>query len=113
MTVMNLDPAQMDAYSLIKALLDQADLGSLADDLYGFIQQGYSADTITLLLQETSEWKRRFAGNEERKRRGLPVLTPAEYLAVESSYRQVMRTFGLPQGFYDEYSDFEIGRAHV
>lgn len=106
MSVTTLEPSQMDAYSIIKALLDSADLGSLADDLFGFIQQGYSADTIQLLLQETAEWKQRFAGNEKRKQAGLPILAPGEYLAVEASYRQVMRTFGLPSGFYDSYSDF-------
>jgi hypothetical protein len=79
----------------------QYGLGSLASKITEYVQQGYSADTVSLKLQETPEYKQRFAGNELRKKVGLPVLTPGEYLSAESSYKQIMRANGLPQGFYD------------
>jgi hypothetical protein len=81
-------------------------LEGLAPVILKYIQDGYDADTIMLMIQDTPEYKTRFAGNEQRKAAGLPVLPPAEYLALERQYRQLMSSAGLPEGFYDDYSDF-------
>lgn len=95
-----------DAYEALTRLFASYGLTSLAGKIFDYIQKGYSADTISILLQDTPEYKQRFAGNEQRKAKGLPVLSPAEYLSTESSYRQLMRQSGLPTGFYDQPSDF-------
>jgi hypothetical protein len=97
---------QRDAYAALNNLFASYGLGSLAGKIFDYIQKGYSADTISILLQDTPEYKQRFAGNEARRQKGLPVLSPAEYLSTESSYRQLMRQAGLPAGFYDQPSDF-------
>jgi hypothetical protein len=81
-------------------------LETLAPKIKDFVQQGYSADTVTLKLQETPEYQQRFVGNAARLKAGLSVLSPAEYLATEEAYRQTMRTTGLPKGFYDSPDDF-------
>jgi hypothetical protein len=81
-------------------------LGTLAPKIKEYVQQGFTPDTVTLKLQETPEYQQRFAGNTARKKAGLPVLSPAEYLATESAYKQTMRSAGLPTGFYDDPSDF-------
>lgn len=81
-------------------------LSSLVPKITEFIQQGFSYDTVTLRLQETPEYKKRFSANEARRKTGLPVLSPAEYLNLEQGYRQVARTAGLPEGFYDSIDDF-------
>jgi hypothetical protein len=52
------------------------DLGSLAPQIKTMLLNGYDADTISLLLQQTTEWQQRFAGNEKRKKNGLAVLSP-------------------------------------
>ncbi len=57
-------------------------------------------------MQDTKEYKERFAGNEARIKAGLPVLSAGEYLSTEASYRQIMSQAGLPAGFYDQHSDF-------
>lgn len=95
-----------NAYDAILLTLQQYGLEGLAPKLLQYVQQGYSSDTIALELQQTNEWKQRFIGNEARKKAGLPVLSPQEYLATERSYRQIMREAGLPGGFYDQNSDF-------
>lgn len=95
-----------DAASALIQLFRQYGLESLAPKIISYVRDGYGADTISLLLQDTPEWKQRFAGNEARRKAGLPVLSPSEYLATERSYRQVMEQFGMPAGFYDSYSDF-------
>lgn len=97
---------QRNAFEALNNIFSSFGLGSLAPKIFDFIQKGYSADTIQILLQDTPEYKQRFAGNELRRQRGLPVLAPNEYLSVESSYRQLMRQAGLPEGFYDSPSDF-------
>lgn len=97
---------QRDAFAALNAIFKQYGLGTLGPKIAEFIKEGYSPDTISLLLAETTEYKQRFAGNEIRRQKGLPVLSPAEYLAVETSYRQIMRAAGVPEGFYDQASDF-------
>lgn len=102
----SLSGADRDAYVALTNLFDSYGLSSLAPKIYDYIKNGYSADTISILLQNTTEYKQRFAGNEARKAAGLPVLSPSEYLATEASYRQIMQQAGLPSGFYDQPSDF-------
>ena len=97
---------QRNAFEALRIEFSRFGLESLATKIFDFVQKGYGADTISLMLQETPEFKQRFAGNEIRKQKGLPVLSPAEYLSTESSYRQLMRQSGLPEGFYDQSSDF-------
>lgn len=102
-----LEGPNRDAFLSLRTLFAQAGLGSLAGRIYDFVKQGYGADTISILLQDTPEYKQRFAANEARTKAGLPVLSPAEYLSVESAYRQVLNAAGLPKGYYDNPADFQ------
>lgn len=95
-----------DAFLAIKTLFKSYGLETLASKIYDYVKNGYSGDTISILLQDTPEYKARFAGNEARLKAGLPVLSAGEYLATEASYRQIMESAGLPIGFYDQTSDF-------
>ncbi len=90
----------------LRLIFSNYGLDSLAPKITEFIQMGYSPDTVTLKLQETPEYKQRFIGNESRRKAGLPVLNPAEYLSVEASYKKIMRDAELPAGFYDQPDDF-------
>ena len=103
----NLTGANRDAFLALKNIFDSYGLGSLAPDIVNYLQNGYSADTIGVLLQSTTAYKKRFAANEARVKKGLPALSPQEYLATETAYRQVMRAAGLPSGFYDKNDDFQ------
>jgi hypothetical protein len=99
--------SQQSAFDIMKDMLTQYGLGSLTGTLQNILLSGITDQTeISLQLQGTQEWKTRFAGNELLRQQGLPVLDVAQYLAVESSYAQVMKNYGLPQGFYDDPSDF-------
>jgi hypothetical protein len=95
-----------DAFIALNSLFTSYGLASLAPKIFSYIQNGYSADTISILLQDTPEYKQRFAGNELRKKAGLAVLNPADYLATEASYRQILSSAGLPASFYDQPADF-------
>lgn len=102
----SLTGANRDAFVALNSLFTSYGLGTLAPKIFSYIQNGYSADTIALLLQDTTEYKTRFAGNTAREKAGLAVLSPADYLATEASYRQIMASAGLPKSFYDQPSDF-------
>lgn len=101
-----------DAAVALQSVFSQYGISTLAPRIVDFIKQGYSPDTISILLQNTDEYKQRFSGNQKRLAAGLPVLSPAEYLATESAYRQIFSMAGLPAGFYDTPQDFAdfIGR---
>jgi len=94
------------ASDLLRQTLTSWGLTSLLPHLQDYLTKGYDSTTINLYLQDTPEWKQRFAGNELRKAKGLPVLSPADYIATEEQYRNVLQSYGLPSGFYDQHSDF-------
>jgi hypothetical protein len=103
----DLTGANRDAATALTSLFNSYGLGTLAPQIIGFLKNGYSADTVSILLQETPEYKARFAANAAREKAGLPVLSPAQYLSTENSYRQIMQSAGLPPGFYDQPKDFQ------
>jgi hypothetical protein len=98
---------QRDAAVALTSLFTSYGLATLAPQIIKFLQQGFSADTIAVELQDTKEYKQRFAANDARLKAGLPVLSPADYVSTETAYRQVMSAAGLPIGFYDSASDFQ------
>jgi hypothetical protein len=96
----------MQRQSIMDVLTDRFNrynLKGLIPTIKRLAQEGATEATITLALQETEDYKRRFRGNEERIKKGLSVLNPAEYLNVEDSYRQILRSYGLTQFDNDEY----------
>jgi hypothetical protein len=94
------------AAQLLTETLTAWGLQSLLPHLQQYLTQGYDSNTINLALQDTKEWHARFAGNDIRRENGLSVLTPAQYIAAEEQYRNVMQSYGLPPGFYDSHDDF-------
>lgn len=102
---------ERDAYAALSTLFQSYGLGSLAPKILTFLQQGFSSDTITVMLQQTPEYQKRFAGNQERIKNDLQVLTPAEYLATEASYRQLLQAAGIDPAFMtqNQYAEW-IGK---
>lgn len=98
---------QRDAAAAVMAVFAEFGLESLAPKIIEYVKNGYAPDTVTLLLQDTDEYQRRFSANAARIKKGLPALSPAEYLATERSYRQVLAKWGVPAGFYDSTNDFQ------
>jgi len=80
--------------------------GDIAAAITNLVQQGYTADTIQMIAQDPKSkdplaiaFQQRFPANAARLAAGLPVLSPAEYLATERSYAQVLQAYGLPASF--------------
>jgi len=85
-----------------------ADITSLMGQVDGWIQQGYAdagTDAVLMKFRDTDIYKRRFAGMAELIGRGQSI-SEAEYIQLESSYRNVMQNYGLPTTYYDNYDDY-------
>ena len=91
------------AVAVLTERFQEYGLGSLVNKIKDLAIDGATEATITLALQETEEYKERFKANQERIKKQLRVLTPAEYLRVEDGYRQVLRSYGLRQFDTDDY----------
>lgn len=59
------------------------------------VEQDVPSDAIMLNIRSQDFYKQRFAGNEGRRAAGLAELTPAEYLAAESTYDEILQSAGL------------------
>jgi hypothetical protein len=94
---------RMGVYSAMAERFNKYGLTSLANKIKELAVAGATEATITLQLMETPEYQQRFAANAERIKKGLSTLTPAEYVNVEDSYRQVLRAYGLNQFDNDAY----------
>jgi hypothetical protein len=94
---------RLSVYSSMADRFNKYGLTGLANKIKELAMQGATEATITLQLQETPEYQQRFAANADRLKKGLAALTPAEYVNVEDSYRQVLRAYGLKQFDNDAY----------
>jgi hypothetical protein len=102
---------QNDAMSRLRSLLSRVGLseleGAVKDIITGGMVDLQSSDAVLFALRDQPAYKRRFAANEARARQGLPELDPATYLGLEEQYRNIMRSNGMPNGFYDDMTDFQ------
>lgn len=96
------------AKSIIANLLENYGLGNLTDFVNELITKEdiISADVVLGRIRQTDQYKKRFAANAARRAAGYNAISEAEYVNLENSYRQLMRSSGLPQGFYDQAEDF-------
>jgi hypothetical protein len=101
---------QTDAFSRLKALLSRVGLSELEGAVQGIITGGTvdlsDSGAILFALREQPAYQKRFAANTARVKAGLPELDPSTYVGLEEAYRQLMRSNGLPEGFYDQSDDF-------
>ena len=88
------------AFALIKAEFERYGLGSLVDSISSLIKDNLSAGEMTLALQNTDAYKKRFSANADRIKNGLTALSPAEYINLEDQYQNVMRQYGLPETYW-------------
>jgi len=100
--------AQESAYEVINNILAEYDLADLGTFVQKMVFEEDIIDTNVLLgeIRQTEVYKQRFAGNIARRNAGYNVLSEGQYIALENSYRQLMRQSGLPVGFYDTNEDF-------
>lgn len=84
-----------NAVLMLEDLLKQWGLGGLTGSVRGMLMAGDTADIIPIKLRQTPEYKQRFSANEDRRAKGLPVLSEAEYIKTEEAYKDTLRRAGL------------------
>ena len=90
------DKAERGLWDEVSAQLTKYGLASLIPAVTSLIQK-YGKDmpeTVNAELRETEEYKKRFAGNEIRRKANLPVLSESEYLYNELQYHQTLTSYG-------------------
>lgn len=92
-----------DAIAALTERFTRYNLTSLIPKIKELAISGATQDTITLQLQETPEYQKRFIANQKRVAKNLKVLSASDYLNVEDAYRQTLRSYGLTQFDNDEY----------
>jgi hypothetical protein len=108
-----MEAQRQSAKAIIDSLLADYDLAGLTDFVNDLIFKEDILDARAILARIRTDkgaageiyWNR-FAGNRARRQAGFNLISEAEYVALENSYRQVMRASGLPTGFYDAPDDF-------
>jgi hypothetical protein len=93
---------RVSAFNILKDEFTKYGLGTLVDKLKQYMTDGTPASEFSLKLQETPEYQARFAANADRIKAGLAALTPAQYVALEDQYQNVMRNYGLPSTYYSK-----------
>ena len=88
-----------DAYSLLEKTFKDYGLDELVPVIQGYMDRNLGANQAALELRKEPAYQQRFKGNETRRATGLNVLSEAEYLALEDSYSQTLRAYGLQNYF--------------
>jgi hypothetical protein len=96
-----------DAFALLQDQLNQWGLGSLTGWAWDQLTtNNLTPAEVSLGIQQRPEFAARFPAIEARRKAGLAPISPAEYIGLERSYRQVLQAAGVPKGFYDTSDDF-------
>jgi len=91
------------AYDMLYEEFDRYGLGSLVSDIRNILVDGSLDPTeFSLKIRGTDAYKARFVANEARIAKGLRALSPADYIALEDKYQEVMRQYGLPESYYSK-----------
>jgi len=99
------------AFALLEKEFKDNGLDSLVPDIKKFMTEGYSSEEASLMLPDTTAYKTRFIGNEGRKKLGLSVYNPAQYLTAEQTYRDLFNQYNLGELANQETYNALIGGA--
>ena len=95
------------------AILREFGLESLIGNIDTAIQEDvsefegpYARDAVWLSVRGTEQYKKRFRGLELRKANSRMPINEDQYLQIEKEFEQVLRSNGMPKGFYDTQDDF-------
>lgn len=94
------DTKMADAYQRLYDEFNALGLGALVQDGKDLLMKATSIAAMPDALRGTRAYMDRFSANDARIKAGLAALSPAEYLAKEDAYQNIMRNYGLPESYY-------------
>jgi hypothetical protein len=89
-----------DAYQRLYDEFNVLGLGALVSDAKDLLMKATSISGMPDALRGTQAYRTRFSANDARIAKGLSALSPAQYLAKEDAYQNLMRNYGLPASYY-------------
>lgn len=89
---------QTDARTVVDQTLAEYGLQSLSSWAWQEITNGASSSQVLLDMYQTPQFKARFPGIIERQQKGLPPISPADYVNYQDSLAQMESQYGLPKG---------------
>lgn len=106
-----LTAARTSAFAQFKNLLDSwglSDLAGWATSLYQSENAPTSFNEFYLQLKQQPVYVERFGKtNDQRIKSGLPALSEASIMGLETQYKKTLASYGLPASFYDQPADFQ------
>lgn len=98
------------ASSFFRGLLGQygfspSDTDSLMSMFDNWLAEGFNNDAIMMKFRGTEIYTKRFPGMKALSDRGQAI-SEGEYIRLESSYRAVLSSYGLPKEFFDSPDDY-------
>ena len=90
----------------VQMILDRYGLGGMMGWVDSMLVNNAPQAQILIEMQDQPDFTRRFPALAMQRSNQMPVMSPEEYLNYETLARQKMRAAGLPDGFYDDPSDF-------
>lgn len=102
--------ARDGATAWLKSILGQYGLNALAGSVDSLVREwGTNTDVIGMKLKDTDQYKTRFKGLLALQAKGVTdISNEAEYIGIESKYRQVFRDAGLQSFLGDAGSQAEL-----
>lgn len=102
-----MNATQQSAWAILQQTLQSygftgSDLASLTKFVQTELINGTGADQISLDLQNSREYAKRFPAIIQRRQAGLPPISAGEYVSLERQYAQLERAAGLPVNFTDQ-----------
>ena len=94
------DTEREDAYQRLYDEFNAIGLGALVSDAKDLIMKATSISAMPDALRSSQAYRTRFSANDARIAKGLSALSPAQYLAKEDAYQNLMRNYGLPASYY-------------
>lgn len=88
-----------DAIATVDQVLQQYGLQSLSQWAWSEITNGASSNQVVLDMYNQPAFKARFPGIAIRQQKGLPAVSPADYVNYEDALAQMQSQYGLPKGF--------------
>ena len=89
--------ATRDAFAMLEDLFRSYGLESLAGEISDYMKQGFTSGEalIKLKTNPNGAYAKRFAGNFARVKNGLNAISEAEYINLENSYANTLKSYGL------------------
>ena len=102
--------ARDGATAWLKSILGQYGLNALAGSVDSLVREwGTNTDVIGMKLKDTDSYKTRFKGLLALQQKGITdISNEAEYIGIESKYRDVFRSAGLQSFLGDAGSQAEL-----